>query len=668
MAFLARELDAKSATRAKSQNNTQDYVVMAPRRNRSASVSVGGSDGAQSTARDRRSSTGSVSNVSLHAVSSLADDAQIVSRSGRPILRPLRQWAEETYLYTDGEITGVLRADEVETSQTAVVPRRLRSILRRQSRITRSKSRTSVSRKQVRFESQAAGDDNSQVALEASLDDDEDAATALLSGLTVQDDGRDDEADEPSFEGALAGDSYEEPDDDGHRSADSSDEDTSDDTIDSAKPWLGKYSDVPEAPASVKRAAELARVDYASLRQQGRWRLIREVWDREWEYHKTFRGHTESEWHDMAMQTLLSTDDRLLEVILCGNVQKARRSDPSLDELLDVMWERSHSQLCHYMFEFVDPDTGESPTPRELVRILDVLRRYLGNDPADCDEIEQIDTARRYRAYNRAALEAGSRRYLNSSRAPAVSKDFIGQLTAYLQDLDPDTPLHQPLREVGYAKSGPERVKSHKSYSGSTYLMVMFEVFAVHLDLPYRNEAVVVSLYFEKGQAALGEILWSCLASSYAKTGRGLNHSPAGGSNQSALRSDFALLGQKDLSEWYDWIWEKSPYQINLADEQRAIESAHEEVASLKDHLIRDLRQSERISTDETLEPWDFFLKMQADGAFASKEEEAEARVHVVEHLYVQGFLRRDFRELLRHLDPARTKWVSSSSERDRRK
>jgi centromere protein C len=58
---------------------------------------------------------GSVSNVNLRASTPFEDAHQRMSRSGRPILAPLKHWAGESYVWKNGEVEGIIRADDVKT-------------------------------------------------------------------------------------------------------------------------------------------------------------------------------------------------------------------------------------------------------------------------------------------------------------------------------------------------------------------------------------------------------------------------------------------------------------------------------------------------------------------------------------------------------------------------
>jgi len=58
---------------------------------------------------------GSVSNVNLRATTPFEDAHSRLSRSGRPIMAPLKHWAGESYVWKNGEVEGIIRADEVKT-------------------------------------------------------------------------------------------------------------------------------------------------------------------------------------------------------------------------------------------------------------------------------------------------------------------------------------------------------------------------------------------------------------------------------------------------------------------------------------------------------------------------------------------------------------------------
>ncbi|KAH9845260.1 Mif2/CENP-C like [Teratosphaeria destructans] len=61
----------------------------------------------------RGASVGPVSNVNLRATTPY-EDARSTTRFGRPVLKPLQYWANETRIWKNGEVEGIIRAEEVE--------------------------------------------------------------------------------------------------------------------------------------------------------------------------------------------------------------------------------------------------------------------------------------------------------------------------------------------------------------------------------------------------------------------------------------------------------------------------------------------------------------------------------------------------------------------------
>lgn len=54
------------------------------------------------------------------------------------------------------------------------------------------------------------------------------------------------------------------------------------------------------------------------------------IWERDFAFHPMLKGWKLGYWHETVLQILLSTDETLLRVILDGNLQRARRTDPVL--------------------------------------------------------------------------------------------------------------------------------------------------------------------------------------------------------------------------------------------------------------------------------------------------------------------------------------------------
>jgi len=87
---------------------------------RAASSPVKLHDGASKLSKSPRKpapsrgvSMGPVSNVNLRATTPFEDAGTRISRYGRPVLKPLQYWANETRVWKNGEVEGIVRAEEV---------------------------------------------------------------------------------------------------------------------------------------------------------------------------------------------------------------------------------------------------------------------------------------------------------------------------------------------------------------------------------------------------------------------------------------------------------------------------------------------------------------------------------------------------------------------------
>lgn len=109
-----RKPKAQKASQAKRAPKERD-PNQSMRRTPSASPGKKSKDRDQAQTLSPSKRTGKVSNVNLRASTPFEDAHQRMSRSGRPILAPLKHWAGESYVWKNGEVEGIIRADEVKT-------------------------------------------------------------------------------------------------------------------------------------------------------------------------------------------------------------------------------------------------------------------------------------------------------------------------------------------------------------------------------------------------------------------------------------------------------------------------------------------------------------------------------------------------------------------------
>jgi centromere protein C len=108
-----RKPKAQKATKSQNAPKERDPNQSMRRTPSGSPGKVNGRDLALSRSPSKRA--GSVSNVNLRASTPFEDAHQRMSRSGRPILAPLKHWAGESYVWKNGEVEGIIRADEVKT-------------------------------------------------------------------------------------------------------------------------------------------------------------------------------------------------------------------------------------------------------------------------------------------------------------------------------------------------------------------------------------------------------------------------------------------------------------------------------------------------------------------------------------------------------------------------
>lgn len=83
--------------------------------------------------RGRGGSLGPVSNVTLRATTPFEDAGQNASRFGRNLIKPLKYWENESLIWKEGEIEGIIRAEHVDQSKPK--PKRRKKSRRHNNRL-----------------------------------------------------------------------------------------------------------------------------------------------------------------------------------------------------------------------------------------------------------------------------------------------------------------------------------------------------------------------------------------------------------------------------------------------------------------------------------------------------------------------------------------------------
>lgn len=106
------------------QGNKDEVKVKKPKKERARPTDVRKTIYNSSPSKLRRGTTmGPMDAYRLRAVTPFEDSGERVSRYGRNLIQPLKFWANETVIYENGEVAGVVRADEIEVPKRKVKKR-----------------------------------------------------------------------------------------------------------------------------------------------------------------------------------------------------------------------------------------------------------------------------------------------------------------------------------------------------------------------------------------------------------------------------------------------------------------------------------------------------------------------------------------------------------------
>ncbi|KAK8170263.1 hypothetical protein IWX90DRAFT_358154, partial [Phyllosticta citrichinensis] len=185
--------------------------------------------------------------------------------------------------------------------------------------------------------------------------------------------------------------------------------------------------------------------------------------------------------------------------------------------------------------QYLTDGHGHALTEQQVSRILDLMESYTKTHQSGSAALaERVDKAINPRG--EIEWDNGERRYLPSKRAPKKILEFVQYARAQLPRDPGARRQRRPFAEFGYTNNAKKRLGDHSSHRGSTYIMNLIEaVCAAHYD-QYRMRQFVVYKIWHVQQASIGEALLSRIGAGYISSGYGLNHTPAGLSNQSAKK------------------------------------------------------------------------------------------------------------------------------------
>lgn len=176
-------------------------------------------------------------------------------------------------------------------------------------------------------------------------------------------------------------------------------------------------------------------------------------------------------------------------------------------------------------------DQGRSPTPNQLLQVLDCLRKYISGEPAHDKLCMSIDNQARQRSSSEADIRTGGHKFLNgkSNRVQTIVT-FISALEHLLEDVDQNV-CHQPwvrnLKYIGYTSRFIKRTNEH-DYKSSSWLMDLFSHICRYLFREGSNpvfefRSYIVAYPVSYSESQLAEELLCRITGSYYYGGMGFN-------------------------------------------------------------------------------------------------------------------------------------------------
>lgn len=220
---------------------------------------------------------------------------------------------------------------------------------------------------------------------------------------------------------------------------------------------------------------------YAARAGNGFPSLIDAVLKEEFALSRTLLGADLTYVKNLAREVLKLTNGSVLDAILRGNIAWMHRTDPKVKKALDVLWSRREIQPSIYMQVLVDKD-GLSPSPSELVALIDRLREYCKTD-GDPVLAHHVDNYKTRTWHTLESSRSGKRKYLTKPGTAIQSKRRVMEVLTFYDNLEARLrktsgwakPLDMPLVEFGYTHNAEQRLRAHRNHQQSNYLMNLTE-------------------------------------------------------------------------------------------------------------------------------------------------------------------------------------------------
>ncbi|KAF2008637.1 hypothetical protein BU24DRAFT_468749 [Aaosphaeria arxii CBS 175.79] len=365
---------------------------------------------------------------------------------------------------------------------------------------------------------------------------------------------------------------------------------------------------------------------------------------------------------------LTSTNSSILESVLAGDIAKRWHSSPEVKYALQRtrIQARSAKQPCIYMNVFTD-NKGRCPSMKTYIQILDMMEMYAHDGVLDREqEVKILRVDRQFGDPNRWQLrdvKSGKRRYIdgNTKGRIAYIRIFIGKVReriaaklgtsidqlkdiAALEEagLDLSARFDPAFTEVGYTSQSEDRLKAHREYRSSNYMMNLFEAICHsmgHVEFAIHN--FVVYLIWQLEQAAVAEMVFTCLANATIQNGKGFSFYPSGLSVNSAYE-----ISHSKWESLTAHMLDESPFENNNRQEasvQSMIDDRLDEIALSDILMVREARaaiekyMNQPVQTPEQLDQIEQYESMERRRFITKMIRAAEVHHNLLHELEAAG-------------------------------
>lgn len=218
-------------------------------------------------------------------------------------------------------------------------------------------------------------------------------------------------------------------------------------------------------------------------------------------------------------------------------------------------------------------EQGRSPTPNQLLQVLDFLRKYISGEPAHDKLCTSIDNQVRQQTSSEAEIRTGRHTFLQgkSDRVQTIVT-FVNALQNLLGDVDYNV-RHQPwgrnLKYIGYTSCFIERT-NEQDYKTSSWLMDLFSHVCMHLFREgghpvFDFRSYIVAYPINIRESHLAEELLCRISRSYYYGGMGFNLQNGG---LGVASSKFAALDVMSVAAIHRTLDEARHEKSQIYEEQ----------------------------------------------------------------------------------------------------